>query len=211
VIRCTGFPSTYAINKDRVDIQSNIPPSSETGTPSSSDSSPQNDQPQSKVGVAAIIYGNRHIQSGREAWGLPDVSSFYVENHMKELFEIRSKSSKLIFGGYKESLLPPPAARVSKARGWITALSKELQMKYDNSLLICDQRSNRSRKKVERGASFSPLSAVSSPFLDEGGSILGKHLSGMLSCSFLVATVCAWIGSHHIAVHIMCVYQHLDL
>ena len=167
VIHCTESPYTYIIGKDRVDIQSNV-------TPSSGDPSPQNDQQQSKV----MIFGNRRIQSGREAWEVPDATSFYGENHIKDLFEIRSKSSKLVFGGYsyREGPLSPPA----KARGWITTLSRELQMKYDNSLLNRDQRSNRNRKKVEEGASFSSLSAVSSPFLAVVGSILGKHLSGML-------------------------------
>ena len=116
-------------------------------------------------------------------WEVLDVTSFYVENHMKELFEIRSKCSKLVFGGYGGGPLSPPA----KARGWITTLSKKLQMKYDNSLLNSDQRSNRNRKKVEEGASFFSLSAVSSPFLDVVGSILGKYLSGMLflPCSYI--------------------------
>ena len=172
VIHYTEFPYTCIIGKDRVDIQSNV-------TPSSGDPSTQNDQLQSKV----MIFGNRRIQSGREVWEVPDATSFYGENHIKDLFEIRSKSSKLVFGGYGGGPLSPPA----KARGWITTLSKKLQMKYDNSLLNRDQRSNCNRKKVEEGASFSSLSAVSSPFLDVVGSILGKHLSGML---FLPCSVC---------------------
>ena len=180
VIHCTESPYTYIIGKNRVDIQSNV-------TPSSSDSSPQNDQPQSKV----MIYGNRRIQSGREAWEVPDATSFYVENHMKELFEIRSKSSKLVFGGYGGGPLSPPA----KARGWITTLSKKLQMKYDNSLLNSDQRSNRNRKKIERGASFSSLSAVSSPFLDEVVAIHSWETPlRYVVNSFLVATYSVCMG-----------------
>ena len=120
VIRCTEFPYTYIIGKDRVDTQSNV-------TPSSGDPSPQNDQQQSKV----MIFGNRRIQSGREVWEVPDATSFCGENHIKDLFQIRSKSGKLVFGGCGEGPLSPPA----KASGWITTLSKKLQMKYDNSLL----------------------------------------------------------------------------
>ena len=185
-------------SKDRADVQSNIPPSSEINVLSSSDLSPQNDHPQSKAGVAAILYGSRIRKSVRDAWKVPNITFFSVEKHMKELFEIRSKSTKLVFGGYKGNLLPPSA----EARGWITAISKELQEKYDSSLLNSDQRSNRNRKKAEKGVSFSS-SAASSPFLDEGGSVLGKHHSGIGSFSLSVC-VCVCVCVCVFIVHMYC-------
>lgn len=180
VLRCIESKAfTYLISKDSIEIRSNIPPSSEISVPSSTDLFTRNDQPQSNTGAVAIVYGIRIQKSGRETWEAPDVSSVCIKRHMKELFEIQSKSAKLVFGGYeglRDPYIPPPA----KARGWITTLSKELQMKYDSSLLSSDQRSNRNRKKVEKGACFSSDPA-SIPFLNErAGPLLGKHHSGII-------------------------------
>ena len=82
----------------------------------------------------------------------------------------------------KGNPLPPS----TKARGWITALTKELQAKDDNSLLNSDQYSNRNHKKVEKEDSLPSNVAIS---LDEGGSVLGKHYSGI--GSFLHVCVCS--------------------
>lgn len=143
VICCIESPFTYIISKDQVDVQSNVPPpSNEASVLSSSDLPTQNDQTHSRAGVTTVICGNSTQGSTKKGWNsnVSGVTS-YVEAHMKELLEIRLESTKLVFGGSKAYLHPPSE--------WITATLKELQLKYDNSLLgnettdHNDQRSNR--------------------------------------------------------------------
>ena len=117
VLRCIeSAPFKYLISKDSIEVRSNIgPPFSQIGAPSLFT---QNDQPQSKVGVAAIFYGSCIQRSGRDAWKVPDidVTSFYVERHVKELFEIQLKSTKLVFGGYNSLGDPFPPQVQGRAR-----------------------------------------------------------------------------------------------
>ena len=90
MIRCIESPFTYIISKDRVDVQSNVlPPSNETSVPSSSsDLLTQNDQACSEAGITTMICGNHVQRNVKQVWKVPGVTSFYVEAHMKELFEI---------------------------------------------------------------------------------------------------------------------------
>ena len=131
-----------------------------------------------------VICGDYHESRSKNKWKA-GTTFFSVEKLMKEL----SSNNKLTFGGYEEKP-PPSSTKQRKPAPPPVATSKDLRLKYEDSLVKNettahnDQRSNRDRKKAQKGA---PSCELDAPFSgSERRSVpSGKHHTGS-------DPVCAW-------------------
>ena len=133
-------------------------------------------------GLELVICGNYREENKWKA----GVTYFSVEKFINELSQIAS-NDKLTFGGYKEEP-PPPLSKQAPPPIDILATSKDLCLKYEDSLIKNettahnDQRSNRNRKKAEKAAPSCGLASPSSGSAicpDERRSVpIGKHPTG---------------------------------